>query len=154
MRSIPNQIILESVEILGTDGISEEEIETKIGVLVSDEITFRRLRDCIPEAFGIVLASHLPYKIELPTSFFAMNQSEEWQSIPLGDEPVFVEAINIAQHIFHNGPRSCFQNISEMSGITHAINSTLNAGGSLEGSALRGPQMLGIPAELYCAPAA
>lgn len=107
MEPVSLETIYAAVEILGEQEGADEDAERRIRALVTDELTVRRLADAIPEAFGIVVASHLPgaATMTLPASFCAKDGRGEWQSFPLDREPIFAAGIIIAQHIFHNGPR-------------------------------------------------
>lgn len=145
------------MEILGAQEHHLDEdkgVEARLLSLVTTELTMRRLADVIPEAFGLVVASHLPCadKMTFPASFYVANERGAWQSFPIESEPIFVAAIEIAQHVFHNGPRHILKNIADRSGILSAIGNALDEGGSmtaLEGSTLDGPRFLGLPASLY-----
>ena len=148
MRPVSTETLAKAVEILGEDSISSEELESRIGALVGDAATGRRLIDWIPEAFGVVLVSHLG-RVTLPTEFHAKDANGEWVTFPLSVEPVFEGAVKIAQGVFHSGPRSIFQNVSSRSAILNAANRCLEAGRKLDGAKLEGPALIGIPAETY-----
>ena len=111
--------------------------------------------DIIPEAFGLVVISHLAPSgsISLPDTFSVQSANGDWQTVPIKDEPIFTAALLIAQNMFHNGPRECFKNISYRSALLDAVNNALNKAdsnlASLEGSTLSGPNFFGIPAEIY-----
>ncbi|WP_395321878.1 hypothetical protein [Variovorax sp. UC74_104] len=128
---------------------TEELLVGQLLGLAGNDLDSRRLRDCIPEAFGLVFASHLCSAMKPPDCFQARDDGGAWRPIPLRAELVFVHALPIALHIFHHGPRALFKNIAEMNSVVDALKNVLNASGSLEGSTLQGPQMLGLPASLY-----
>lgn len=152
MNEISADIVAQAIELLGADGATEERLADQFIALIGDDMGTRRLRDCIPEAFGLVLASHLCPTLKLPDYFQALDASGTWQRIPLRAEPAFVHALPIALHIFHHGPRARFRNIADMSSVVAALNNALNAGDSLDGCTLHGPQMQGLPASLYEVP--
>jgi hypothetical protein len=85
----------------------------------------------------------------LPQTFSAMSAQGQWESFPFTCEPIFVAALEIAQSTYHRGPREVFRNIAFRSSTVNAVNNLLNAGGSIEGAALSGPALIGIPAEAY-----
>jgi hypothetical protein len=149
MTDISTGTVAQAVEILGADGATEDLLASQLEALAGNSLDACRLRDCIPEAFGLVLASHLCDGLELPDHFLACDAGGAWQPIPLNAEPVFVHALPLALHIFHHGPRACFQNIANMSAIVATLNNALNSGGSLDGGTLEGPRMQGLPASLY-----
>lgn len=153
MNEISADIVAQAIELLGAEEATEERLADQFAALVGDELDACRLRDCIPEAFGLVLASHLCPSMKLPDCFQALDESGTWRPIPLRAEPVFVHALPIALHTFHHGPRARFRNIANMSSVVAALDNALNAGGSLDGSTLHGPQMQGLPARLYDVPA-
>jgi hypothetical protein len=111
MRPISQETISAAVNVLGADDISEDQIEARIAELVSDPMEARRLVDWIPEAFGMVLVSHLGKPV-LPNTFSAKDVQGEWKSFPFTCEPIFVAALAIAQTTFHDGSGALFQNIA------------------------------------------
>jgi len=151
MNSSLSRTVSTVVEILGISGIAEEDIESQVLALVQNEMFARRLIDCIPEAFGLIFASHLSHlgKITLPTTFLAQDEDGKWQSFAMTTEPIFPAAAEIAAYMFHNGPRSCVEAVCNRSALVATINNALNAGASLEGTTLSGPSLIGIPARFY-----
>ncbi|WP_157649061.1 hypothetical protein [Burkholderia ubonensis] len=151
MKPISINTILAAVEILGAQECVDDEIEKRVRALVEDDMTMRRLVDIIPEAFGLVVASHLPSAsgMTLPDTFSVQDKSGAWRSVPITREPVFVAALEIAQHIFHSGPRHVLRNNAERSSIFAAVSKALDSGDSLEGSTLGGPAFLGLSISLY-----
>ena len=151
MEALSPDLIYQAVKILGAQADAEDTVEAQVRALVQDELTVRRLADGIPEACGLVLASHLPGAdtMTLPDTFCAQDEDEEWVEFPMRREPIFVVAVDIAQHTFHNGPRALLQNLAGRSSLLSAINKGLNAGGSLEGTTLGPPSFFGLPASLY-----
>jgi hypothetical protein len=148
MKSISDDVVSNAIRILGSDGISEDEIEAQVAALVSDPMEARRLVDWIPEAFGMVLVSHLGKPV-LPNTFSAKDVQGKWKSFPITCEPIFVSALVVAQRIFHDGPRALHQNIAMRSSIANTANNALNAGVSIDGAVFSGPALIGIPAEVY-----
>ena len=154
MKALSSDLIYQAVKILGAQPDADDAVEAQVRALVQDELTVRRLADVVPEAFGLVLASHLPgaESMTLPDTFCAQDEDSEWVEFPLRREPIFVVALDIAQHTFHNGPRALMQNLTDRSSLLSAINKGLNAGGSLDGTTLGPPSFFGLPAALYQAP--
>ena len=151
MEALSPDLIYQAVTILGARPDADDALEAQVRALVGDDLTVRRLADVVPEAFGLVLASHLPgaENMTLPDTFRAQDEDGEWVEFPLRREPIFVVALDIAQHTFHNGPRALLQNLAERSSLLSAINKGLNAGGSLDGTTLGPPSFFGLPAALY-----
>ena len=151
MEALSPNLIYQAVEILGAQPDADDAVEAQVRALVQDELTVRRLADVVPEAFGLVLASHLPgaENMTLPDTFCAQDEEGEWVEFPLRREQIFVVALDIAQHTFHNGPRALMQNLADRSSLLSAINKGLNAGGSLDGTTLGPPSFFGLPAALY-----
>lgn len=148
MKAIPPGVLEATIEILGTEGITQDVIDTQVGALVADPMEARRLIDWIPEAFGLVLIAHLGKPV-MPTRFCARNAKGVDLLFPFSCEPIFVAALPLAQKIFHGGPRFIFQNVSFRSATLDAANKMLNAGISLDGAVISCPVLLGIPAEVY-----
>jgi hypothetical protein len=148
MKSISNEIIANAIAILGTHGISEDEIEAQITALVSDAMDARRLIDLIPEAFGRVMVSHLGQPV-LPKSFGARNAQGKWKWFPFTCEPVFVVALEIAQATYSDGTREDFLNVANRSSKARTASAALNSGVSIDGAVFSGPALIGIPAEVY-----
>ena len=157
MEALSPDLIYQAAQILGAHEATADNdaAEEKIGALVRDAVTVRRLADVIPEAFGLVLASHIPgaENITLPDTFRAQDDSGEWVEFPMRREPVFVVALDIAQHTFHNGPRALMKNLADQSSLLSAISQALDTGESLDGTTLGPPSFFGLPAALYQQPA-
>lgn len=136
---------------MGSEGIDDDDVETRVAALVQDPMLARRLIDWLPEAFGIVLISHMG-TVTSPDTFSAKNKSGEWVQFDLKAEPIFELATRLAMRIFHEGPRSTFSNIVGRSALLAAASRGLDDGESLDGASLGGLAMLGIPAEVYFAP--
>lgn len=151
MEALSSDLIYQAVKILGAQPDADDAVEAQVRALVQDELTMRRLADVVPEAFGLVLASHLPgtENMTLPDTFCAQDEDSEWVEFPLRREPIFVVALDIAQHTFHNGPRALMQNLADRSSLLSTINKALDAGSSLDGTTLGPPSFFGLPAALY-----
>lgn len=152
MTPIPEETVQAAIAIIGSSGIEDEQIERDVRALVTDDMTARRLIDWIPEAFGIVLVSHISNKIILPKTFSAKSTAGKWVELPFETEPIFVTALQIAQTMIHDGPKEVFQNVSLRSSMTNTVNNALNSGVSLDGACMSGPALIGIPAEVYPSP--
>ncbi|MCC7702268.1 hypothetical protein IGS59_08470 [Janthinobacterium sp. GW460P] len=151
MEALSSDLIYQAVKILGAQPGVSDETEDQLRALVRDDITVRRLADVIPEAFGLVLASHLPGadKMVLPDTFCAQDEDGEWEPFAMRCEPIFVVAANIAQHTFHNGPRALLKNLSEQSSLLSAISQALYKTDTLDGTTVGPPSFFGLPATLY-----
>lgn len=68
--TVPIEQLQRAIAILGSDNITETEVDAKISELVHDPVLAQRLISWIPEVFGLVLVSHLG-KVHLPTTFSA-----------------------------------------------------------------------------------
>lgn len=151
MTPVASSLIEHAITILGIEDIESDVIESKVAMLVDNTTTARRLIDWPPEAFGIVLATHLA-KIEISKTFMARDLNGRWQTFPLTDEPIFVESLQIAQQMSHDGRWDTFKNVAMRSSIMDAISAALRDRQSLDGRVFSGPTMLGIPAEIYTRP--
>jgi hypothetical protein len=152
MNTIPVELIEQAVSILGRTGIANDEIEFEVLSITQDQMLARRLIDWIAEAFGMVLVGHISPGIILPTTFSAKSSKGKWFELKFAVEPIFVEAIKIAQRIHHEGPEDLFLNIAARGSIANTVSNALTAGASLNGAVLSGPALIGIPAETYPAP--
>lgn len=148
MLSVSVETIRQVIAILGAEGITDGEVEVRVAALVQDKMVARRLIDWIPEAFGIILVSHMG-KFNLPTSFSAKAADGRWVRFEFKKEPIFGEALQLGAEIYHSGPRNLFSSIALRSSMVAVVNNALNAGASLEGATLSGPALVGIPAETY-----
>jgi hypothetical protein len=148
MLAVPVETIRQVIAILGAEGITDGEVEAGVAALVQDKMVARRLIDWIPEAFGLILVSHMG-KFNLPTSFSAKAADGSWVKFGFKTEPIFGEALQLGAEIYHSGHRNLFGNIASRGSMVAVVNNALNAGASLEGSTLSGPALIGIPAETY-----
>lgn len=141
-------LIKRAIAAIGTDGISDEEIEARVLEMTGDATLAQRLIDWPPEAFGMVLIPHIA-SVNLPTTFSAQTRSGNWVEFKFQAEPIFSEAVRIGMEMYHSGPRNIFKNVVVRSSVVDAVNIALNQGSSLEGATLSGPALIGIPAEIY-----
>ncbi|MGE8281126.1 MAG: hypothetical protein ACN6O2_11880 [Stenotrophomonas sp.] len=148
MSTISPELVAQAVAILGTDGITEAEIESNVLALAKDPMLARRLIDWPPEAFGLVLAPHIA-KVNLPTTFRARSKSGSWVELSFQLEPIFQAAVHLGMDMYHSEQRRTFGNVALRSSILDAVNNALNEGESIEGATLAGPALIGIPAEVY-----
>ena len=148
MLTVPTDLIHKAIAILGIEGIDESKVEADIASFTEDSMVARRLIDWIPEAFGVVLVSHVG-KIKLPTTFRARSRDGKWKHFDLKLEPIFVESLRIAMDMYHSGDRAKFGNIAKQSCVVDAVNKALNAGNAIDGGTLAGPAFNAIPAEVY-----
>ena len=148
MTPVTHETLQEAVAILAIDGISDEEIESKVGGLVSEPMVAKRLIHWIPEAFAMAFISHIA-KVQLPSTFIARNVKGRWQTFALIKEPIFTSSLQIARQMCHDGPLETLKNVASRGCHMDAVNQCLSAGGSLDGAVLGGPALLGVPAEVY-----
>jgi hypothetical protein len=152
MPPITDKLVEQAVAILGTADISEAEIESRVFALAQDSMLARRLIDWPPEAFGFVLVRHIA-KVKLPTTFSAKARSGKWVELSFELEPIFHTAVRLGLEMYHSGEGDTFSNVALRSSVVGTVNRALNQGSSLEGAALSGPALIGIPAEVYMADA-
>jgi hypothetical protein len=141
-------LIKRAIAVIGTDGISDEEIEARVLGMTRDAMLARRLIDWPPEALGMVLIPHMA-TVNLPTTFSARSHSGNWVEFKFQVEPIFSDAVRIGIEMYHSGPRNVFRNIVLRSSIVDAVNNALNQGASIDGATISGPALVGIPAEVY-----
>ena len=152
MEPVSPETVRAAVEILGVCERVDAHVEKRIRALVADDLTVFRLVHVIPEAFGLVLIAHMPEAktVTLPATFSVQDTTGQRRVFPLRCEPVFIEAINIAEHVFHNGPRHIFKTNADRSSVIDAINKTLNSHGpsAMKDSAIN-ICFHGVPSSLY-----
>lgn len=152
MSTVLPELVAQAVAILGTDGITDAEIESNVLALTQDSMLARRLIDWPPEAFALVLIPHIA-KVNLPTTFSARSKSGSWIEFSFQLEPIFEVAIRLGMDMYHSEQRSTFGNVALRGSTLDAVNKALNQGDPLEGATLSGPALVGIPAEVYAPPA-
>jgi hypothetical protein len=148
MSSTIDELVTGCISVLGQPGISPDEVEREVLRLAADPMMARRLIDWVPEAFGLVLVSHIG-KVQFGNTFSALDQRGKWITIDVSREPIFAAALKPATVMFHSGPRDVFESIATRSSTLACVNSALNAGASIENAHLSGPALIGIPAEVY-----
>jgi hypothetical protein len=147
MQTVALEIIRKVAELAGSD-LSPDDFEATAVQLVGEADVARRVIDWLPEAFGIVLVSHMG-SITLPSTFMARDSLGSWIEIPLSNDPIFGQTLKLAQHMYDHGPREIFSALALRSSSVAAVNQALNAGESIDGSVLSPPSMLGLAAETY-----
>ncbi|WP_295748283.1 hypothetical protein [Undibacterium sp.] len=140
-----------AIDVIGRDGISDDEIEVEIFAFAQEQMLARRLIDWLPEIFGIVLVSHMG-DIHLPNTFSAKDKRGKWIELEFKVEPIVQIAVKVATEMYHAGPRNTFSNIALRSSMVNVVNRALNQSESLNGARLSGPALIGIPAEIYLPP--
>lgn len=145
------QISIETLSTIGelaVSGLTPEEYESAVAVLTGDPGLARRIIDWLPEAFGLILLSHMG-DITLPKTFRAKDRAGEWVEIPLVQEPVLADALEFASLTYHKGPKSLFSGLALQSAVVDSVNQALDAGESLAGARLGPIAMPGLSAEIY-----
>jgi hypothetical protein len=133
---------------LAASGLTPEEYEAAALQAVGEPDLARRVVDWLPEAFGVVLVSHMA-TVTLPTTFLARDSSGSWVEIPFSKDPIFGEVLKLALSMYHHGPREVFSALALRSSTVDAVNKALNSGASIDGAVLSPPTMPGIAAETY-----
>ena len=137
-----------AIAIIGAEGASEDEIESKVLDLVKDKTLARRLIDCIPEAFGLVYIPNVA-NVRLQHNFSVPDSHGNLIRFELSAEPIFEAAMEIAKRMLRAGPNATFDNVAFRSSSVSALNNALTSGVSIEGAVISGPAFIGIPAEIY-----
>lgn len=151
MYEISDEQLAHAAAILGSEGVTDKEIEAGMLALFPDPMAARRAIDWIPEAFAFVLVPHIA-EVELPTTFTAKARNGTWMRFETSVEPVFAKAVRLGTHLYHSGNRDAFGRIALRSAMMVAVNRALNAGHGIAGATLSGPALLGVPAEFYLPP--
>ena len=135
-------------KLIGTEGYSDEYIyKSAINITGSESIAQRAL-DWTPEAFGLLLASHIP-DIAPPKTFHARDSRDVWHEFPLAAEPLVQELTKLAEEVISTGEVSLFAKLSQSSSIVATLNSALNAGIAAADIKLSGPAFVHLPADIY-----
>ena len=148
MSPIEPAILESAIEIIGADGVTDEEIEERVFALTGDAMLARRLIDWLPEVFGTVAVAHMG-KITFVDTFSAKTERGKWKSIPMKAEPIFVEGIKLAQAAWHRDWTKVHERVALRRGVMSSVGNLLDSGQSLDGATTSGPALIGIPAELY-----
>ncbi len=151
LREIGPGLVEAAADILGDPHLGEAEIEARMLALAKSPMTARRLVDCVPESFGLLLIAHLGAldPSGLPQHFSARDATGGWRSFPFSAEPIFAASGLLAARMLHNGPRAKFETIAKRSALLASVNKALNAGADLSRARLSGPALIGAPAEFY-----
>lgn len=148
MKPVTRDLIEQAISLIGVENATDEDVEQSVLELAGETLTARRLIDCIPEAFGIVLVSHIE-NVNAPTTFVAFTSSGKPKHFDFAAEPILCEALIVAQTLFHSGRRDVFERIATRSAILGAVNKAFDKGLSLKGATLEAPVFMGIPADTY-----
>lgn len=150
LTTVSPEFMREVCAILGEDGISEEDLESRVLAIADSPMHARRLVDWTREAFGLILIGHLG-KVQFPTTFNARDAAGQWLTFDFAAEPLFATALREAAELAHAGPRVLFANIATKGSLFIAVNKALKEGANIDGASLSGPSFVGIPAEIYLA---
>lgn len=149
LPSVPTESQLQqAIALIAQEGLGDDDIEQRMAALATEPMLARRLIDWLPEAFGLVLVSHME-GVELPTGFGASDRDGRWHEFGFAAEPIFASAMRLAERMYHAGPRQSFARIARRSSIVEAASRALEQCASLEGARLSGPTSARIPAEVY-----
>ena len=140
---------LAEIAAIAASSPSPEKYEASAVALVGDKDLARRALDWLPEAFGIVLVTHMELGITLPKTFMARNLAGEWIEFSLDRDPIFTDSLKLAAIVFHNGPREVFSALATASSVASVINKALGSGVSLAGGIMQPIRMFGLSAEDY-----
>ncbi len=148
MQTVPTEHLQRAIAILGEGERRDTEIDIAITRFAPERMTLRRLVDCIPEAFGLVLLPNVADVI-LPTTFTARAADGTAKEFALEREPIFEDTMRIAREMYANGQRAVFANVTKRSGLVAMVNQALDSGTSLDGVRIPGPTLASVPAEFY-----
>jgi len=148
MLAVSKEQLEKVAGLMGAENADDEQLESLVVTFVGEPMLAKRLISWLPEAFGMVLISHMDSVI-LPKTFSAKSERGNWVELDLNAEPIFQPAVQLATHMYHNGPESTFSNIATRSAVVAAVNRALNEVRSLHGATLSGPALINIPAEIY-----
>jgi hypothetical protein len=148
MTPIEPAILEAAIEIIGKEGITDEEIEERVLALAKDAILARRLIDWLPEILGAVAVGHMG-KVNFVDTFSAKTKQGKWKSIPMKTEPIFVQGSQLAQDAWLRDWTGVHERVAFRSAIMRSAGQVLDSGQSLDGVTTSGPALIGIPAEIY-----
>ena len=135
---------------MASDSLSEVELLNQTVALVGDQMLARRALNFVPEAFGAMVIGHIPgFATRLPKTFSASAANGEWHEFLFADEPIFVQAVQMAMRLAHQGNRGFIEPVSGRSSLINLVSKSLNAGKELESIGPLAVAFVGIPAELY-----
>lgn len=148
LPQVPETLIRDAIVLIGTEGLEEQELDSRLEALTSNASLAKRLKKWIPEAFGHMTALQIAAVI-LPKEFQARNEKGQWKVIPLSSEPIYAAALAEAHEMFNRGSRETHLQIAMRSACLNSVNNALNNGANIDGAVISGPAMLDIPAETY-----
>ena len=148
MTPVEPAILESAIEIIGEEGISDDDIEARVLELTADSMLARRLIDWLPEILGAVVVAHMG-KVNFVDTFSAKTKNGKWKSIPMQAEPIFVEGIMLAQEAWHQDWSKAHERVAFRSAIMRSAGQVIDSGQSLDGVTTSGPALIGIPAEIY-----
>ena len=148
MNPIEPAILEAAIEIIGEEGVSDEQIEERVLALAKDAMLARRLIDWLPEILGAVAVGHMG-KVNFVDTFSAKTKQGKWKTIPMKAEPIFVEGIKLAQDAWHRDSTGVYERVAFRSAIMRSAGQVIDSGQSLDGVTTSGPALIGIPAEIY-----
>ena len=135
---------------MGCRSLSEDELESEAFAMLGNQMLARRVLDFVPEAFGAMLIGHIPGMItRLPRTFSVCAADGEWRELPLSEEPVFAQAVQLAMRLAHHGDSEVFEVVSKRSSLFNLVNKSLSAGKEPKDVGMPALAFMGIPAELY-----
>lgn len=148
MHTISAELIQRTIALLGEGERRDTEIEIGVARFAPDKLAARRLIDWIPEAFGYALLPHVG-EMTLPTTFTAKAKDGTWREFAFDREPVFGQAVQVANQMYRDNPRGVFSAVAKRSTMLAPVNDLLNTGRSVKGVKVDGPVIAAIPAEFY-----
>ncbi|NUO77061.1 MAG: hypothetical protein HOQ32_13715 [Lysobacter sp.] len=149
--SVPTEAVLKrAIDLIGQDGLSDDDIQQRIAVLVDEPVLAQRLIAWLPEAFGLVLISGMD-GVDPPAAFTARDRRGRWREFAFDAEPLLPMALVLANEMFIAGPRYSFGRIAQRSAMVAAVSQVLQQDGNLLGARISGPAIAGVPAEVYSA---
>ncbi|QQL45524.1 hypothetical protein [Sulfuriroseicoccus oceanibius] len=137
-----------AVEIIGRDGITEEEIEDEVLALVGDPLVARRLIDWVPEVFGRVLVASMG-RVTVVKEFEVQDERGEWRRLPFESEPIVAVAQQRARELGAQSPNDLFLKVALRSAVASAVADAIKEGHPLTGSSIGGPSFVTLPASVY-----
>lgn len=150
LHSISDASLAEAASIIGVADATDEVIEAGVQALFEDRMAARRVIAWLPEAFALVVIPQVA-AVKLPTTFSASAKNGRWIEFGFDAEPIVQSALRLGADMYRAGSREVFGHIASRSGLLTVVNKALNQGANLEGAALSGPALMGVPAEVYLA---
>ncbi|MCB1589239.1 MAG: hypothetical protein KDI56_10090 [Xanthomonadales bacterium] len=146
------ELVRGAIALMSRDWDSAEALDTAMLEHAGDAMLVRRLRDWIPEIFGLVLVARA-YSLNLPTTFQAKTAEGQWLSFEFKVEPLVATAGPMAAAMLHaKADQPAFQKLASQSSTMVVIAKAEAAGVSPNGGSLAGPALIGVPADIYLPP--